>query len=47
MLATLFTGLGSATLIFVSLFMFRYRFERVRQALHHRQIVAETQHPTA
>ncbi len=30
MLTTLFTGLGSATLIFTALFLFRYRLERLK-----------------
>jgi heme exporter protein C len=46
MLATLFTGLGSATLIFIALFLFRYRLERVKQALAFREMLAERP-PTA
>ena len=45
MLATLLTGLASATLIFIALFLFRYRLERVKQALVFRGMVAE-RHPT-
>jgi heme exporter protein C len=33
MLATLFVGLGASTLVFLSLFLFRYRLERIRQVL--------------
>jgi len=46
MLATLFTGLGASTLIFISLFLFRYRLERVKQAMIHREMMAEM-HPPA
>jgi heme exporter protein C len=41
MLATLFTGLGAFTLVFFSLFLYRYGLERMRQALVHRQMLAE------
>jgi heme exporter protein C len=41
MLATLMTGLAASTLIFCSLFLFRYRLERVRQAMVIRQMVAD------
>ena len=34
MLATLFMGLAASTLIFFSLFLFRYRLERVKQSPH-------------
>ena len=44
MLATLFTGLASSTLIFISLFLFRYRLERVKQVVIHRQMAAEMRH---
>ncbi len=36
MLATLFVGLAAATFVFLSLFLFRYRLERLRQALARR-----------
>jgi len=47
MLAALFTGLGSSTLIFFSLFLFRYRLERVRWVLVHRQMIAEMHPPVS
>ena len=37
MLATLLLGLGASTLVFVSLFIFRYRLGRLEQALMKRQ----------
>jgi heme exporter protein C len=37
MLTTLFTGLAAFTLVFLSLFIFRYALERVREAVTHRE----------
>ena len=41
MLATLFVGLGASTLLFFSLFLFRYGLERMKRALEHREMVAQ------
>jgi len=41
MLATLMTGLAASTLIFLSLFLFRYGLERVKQAVVVRQMDAD------
>lgn len=41
MLATLMTGLAASTLIFLSLFLFRYRLERVKQAVAVQQMDAD------
>lgn len=38
MLATLFTGLGAMTLLFFSLFLYRYGLERARQEALHREL---------
>lgn len=38
MLATLFVGLGSFTLLFFAFFLFRYGLERMRRAMLHREL---------
>ncbi len=41
MLATLFVGLGAFTLLFFSLFLYRYGLERSKQALARREMAAD------
>ncbi len=41
MLATLFVGLGASTLVFFSLFLFRYGLERMKRASDHRRMASE------
>ncbi len=41
MLRTLFVGLGAFTLIFFSLFLYRYGVERMKEALAHRRVASE------